>query len=133
MNSLSRKLAIAGAAATMTMAGVACATPSDTVDSSATATTLAQSTPSSSAPGATSTPSSTPSQSTAAPSSASPPSPSASTTGGMSNDTSGSTAASSAGTTSQDVEARKIFDQLDTNHDGTLSFDEFSRATFRAK
>jgi Ca2+-binding EF-hand superfamily protein len=40
---------------------------------------------------------------------------------------------STSATPSQDVEARKIFDQLDANHDGTLSFDEFSRATFRAR
>jgi len=33
----------------------------------------------------------------------------------------------------QDAQARKIFDQLDTNHDGLLTLDEFSRATFRAK
>ena len=30
-----------------------------------------------------------------------------------------------------DSPARRIFDQLDTNHDGTLTFDEFSRATFQ--
>lgn len=33
----------------------------------------------------------------------------------------------------QDAQTRRIFDQLDANHDGTLSFDEFSRATFRAR
>jgi len=43
------------------------------------------------------------------------------------------TAAPGSASTSQEVEARKIFDQLDANHDGTLSFEEFSRATFRAK
>jgi hypothetical protein len=32
-----------------------------------------------------------------------------------------------------DAEARKVFDELDTNHDGTLSFDEFKRATIRPK
>ena len=33
--------------------------------------------------------------------------------------------------TSPDSPAKKIFDQLDLNHDGMLSLDEFSRATFQ--
>jgi hypothetical protein len=41
----------------------------------------------------------------------------------------GSTAASSAA--GGNDTARKIFDQLDSNHDGSLSYDEFSRATFQ--
>jgi hypothetical protein len=31
----------------------------------------------------------------------------------------------------KDSPAKKIFDQLDLNHDGMLSLDEFSRATFQ--
>jgi len=31
------------------------------------------------------------------------------------------------------TDARRVFDQLDANHDGTLSFDEFSRATIQPK
>jgi Ca2+-binding EF-hand superfamily protein len=42
-------------------------------------------------------------------------------------------APSSTDANAQDAEARKIFDQLDTNHDGILTLDEFSRATIRAK
>jgi hypothetical protein len=30
-----------------------------------------------------------------------------------------------------DEQAKRIFDQLDLNHDGMLSLDEFSRATFQ--
>jgi Ca2+-binding EF-hand superfamily protein len=30
----------------------------------------------------------------------------------------------------QDSPARRIFDQLDTNHDGMLTFEEFSKAQF---
>lgn len=41
-----------------------------------------------------------------------------------------SSAATSADAT-KDGQARQIFDQLDSNRDGTLSFDEFSRATFQ--
>ena len=33
--------------------------------------------------------------------------------------------------TNGDSPAKKIFDQLDLNHDGMLSLDEFSRATFQ--
>jgi hypothetical protein len=32
-----------------------------------------------------------------------------------------------------DSQAKRIFDQLDLNHDGMLSLDEFSRATFQSK
>jgi len=51
-------------------------------------------------------------------------SPSASTNA-MAN---GSTATTPAGT---DSPAKRIFDQLDLNHDGVLSLEEFSRAQFQ--
>ncbi|HWC44741.1 MAG TPA: EF-hand domain-containing protein [Casimicrobiaceae bacterium] len=37
------------------------------------------------------------------------------------------------GASAEGSQARKIFDQLDLNHDGSLSFEEFSRATFESK
>jgi hypothetical protein len=42
----------------------------------------------------------------------------------------GSAATSPAGT---DSPAKRIFDQLDLNHDGMLSLEEFSRAQFQPR
>jgi hypothetical protein len=55
-----------------------------------------------------------------------------STTSAGSNSSMGSSAATgNAGGSGKEATARNIFEQLDANHDGQLSFEEFSRATFQ--
>ena len=142
MNPLQRKLATALAVSIATLAGAACATTGDKTASSAipAPSTLAQATPPAIPPSTTAAATATPSpgassatttrSSTAAP--LATPAPSTSNNG-TSSDSAASTQAASGANASEDSQARRIFDQLDANHDGTLTFDEFSRATFRAK
>jgi hypothetical protein len=56
---------------------------------------------------------------------------STSSTGANASGTGSATASSTAG--DADSPAKKIFDQLDANKDGTLTFDEFSRAQFQQR
>ncbi|HLX27167.1 MAG TPA: EF-hand domain-containing protein [Casimicrobiaceae bacterium] len=72
----------------------------------------------------------TPPPTTGAPSTSAAPSSTAASSNGAS--PTSSTAGANTNTAT-DAEARKVFDELDTNHDGTLSFDEFKRATIRPK
>ena len=138
------RLATVLAAAAIGIAGTACATVDHAMPSSRdmqlaqadTATTSSSSsansaTPSAAAPSSsTSTaPSATPSSSATTPSTSS----SATTTAPASPASATATSPSAAATSPANDQARRIFDQLDTNHDGMLSFDEFSRATFQQK
>jgi cytoskeletal protein RodZ len=107
--------------------GAALATAQNT--SSSTGSTTA-------APATTTTPGTSSMGTTAPDTSTAPPSTTAPSTGtGAAGGATPGTAASpsTTGTTAQDSQAKRIFDQLDVNHDGMLSFDEFSRATFQQK
>jgi len=114
MNAPTQQLVTAVAICAFGIAGAACATTSETAPARA---DIAPSTAQTPAPGmSTDTSTSTaPSTSTMPPSATSGP------------DT------STANASAQSPQARKIFDQLDMNHDGMLSFQEFSRATFESK
>ena len=127
MNALSRPFAAVAAFTIFAVAGTACATTPDTTN------TVPDTTPMPSSAAIPSVPSTSP-PSNGAPSTATPPD---STTGTPSSSSSApstsSTSSAADSANAHDAEARKIFDQLDTNHDGILTFDEFSRATIRAK
>lgn len=149
MNLTAKHLVTALAASIIAAAGTACATTSDMTPNAA---NPASDTASNSArPAATSgtrtvqpllpqnanglaaTPG-TSDSTTAAPAAGNAPSTplSSSTPAGTSAEATGATANTTA-TQGQGTEARRIFDQLDLNHDGVLSYQEFSRATFETK
>ena len=84
--------------------------------------------PASAAPDANATP---PAATSAAPAAGTTTAPTPATS--SNNASSSNPGATSATDASKDTQAKKIFDQLDTNHDGALSYEEFSRATFQSK
>ena len=136
MNARLRNFVTALGVCAIAATGAACATTSNNVAATSAMTdkmTLADAT----SPPATAAPSTTTSGApTAMPPTApsTPSSPAATAPGASGTNMAPGTAASTTGTgTSENAEAKKIFDELDTNHDGTLTFEEFSRATIRPK
>ena len=116
MNLTAKHLVTALAASIITVAGAACATTSDMTSNTAN--------PASDTASNSSRPAATSGTRTAQPLLPQNADGLATTPG-----TSGSTTAAQG----QGTEARKIFDQLDLNHDGVLSYQEFSRSTFESK
>ena len=132
MNHSARKLAIALAVSIVATAGTAYAATSDTQsEAMPQAAPVTGQSPGLAIPPAPDPNAPMPERATpGTPPSSSMPAPSAATPSAASGTAASTTPAAGA---AQNTQARKIFDQLDTNHDGVLSFEEFSRATFETK